>query len=109
LASQAKSVKTPQTVQGSPMKSGRRMIAAATMIAAGAAWPALACALADLGASRYERALAAAWCGAAPHSAYEVLGHCPACWAGAALLAGLAAMMMAPPAAGRSRAAYWAV
>jgi hypothetical protein len=83
--------------------------AAATMLAAAAAWPSMACALAGLGASPYDRALANAWCGAAPHGAYEVLGHCPACWAGATLLAALAALVMRRRPVRDMAPAYWAV
>lgn len=69
--------------------------AAATALAlAAASWPSVACALADVAASPYERALAQAWCGAAPHTAFELAGHCPACWVGVALLAGAAAVLL---------------
>jgi hypothetical protein len=53
--------------------------------------------------------LANAWCGAAPHGAFEVLGHCPACWVGAASLAALAAVVMKHRPARDPAPAYWAV
>jgi hypothetical protein len=72
--------------------------AAATALAlAAASWPSVACALADVAASPYERAVAQAWCGAAPHAALELTGHCPACWVGVALLAGAAAVLLQAP------------
>ncbi len=64
--------------------------AAWTLVAAGAAWPSAYGALTFLAMSPLERTLSSSWCGAAPHRALEILGHCPACWAGAAafMLAG---------------------
>ena len=60
--------------------------AAWVLLAAGAAWPSAYGALTALTLSPLDRALRASWCGAAPHSGYEALGHCPTCWAGAAAL-----------------------
>lgn len=60
--------------------------AAWVLFAAGAAWPAAFGALTALTMSPLDRTLRASWCGAAPHTAYELLGHCPACWTGAAAL-----------------------
>jgi hypothetical protein len=60
--------------------------AASLLFAAAAAWPAVSCLVAELSATPLERALRAAWCGSAP-SQFEVLGHCPVCWIGAAMLA----------------------
>lgn len=74
-----------------------KQLTAAGLFAAAAAWPTLACALADLAASPYQRALASAWCGPAPHAPLEVLGHCPACWLGAATLAAAALMVLRLP------------
>lgn len=66
--------------------------AAAALVATGAAWPWIVGAVSNLFLSPYERALRSAWCGLAPHARVEVLGHCPACWAGSAafVLAALA-------------------
>jgi hypothetical protein len=88
-----------------------KQTAAAGLLAAAVAWPMLACALADLAASPYERALASAWCGAAPHAPLEVMGHCPACWLGAAMLATAALMALRLPRERRAviGARYWAV
>ena len=60
--------------------------AALVLSGAGAAWPSVYGALTAFTLSPLERALRASWCGAAPHQAFEVLGHCPACWSGAAAL-----------------------
>lgn len=64
-------------------QSQQKLYAASLLGAAGAAWPASLCALTDAMKTPLERALDAAWCGAAPN-AVEFLGHCPACWGGAA-------------------------
>ena len=65
---------------------GRALRAAWLLFGAGAAWPAALGAMAALTMSPLDRALRASWCGGAPHAAYEWLGHCPACWTGAAAL-----------------------
>jgi hypothetical protein len=65
--------------EGAMRHNGAR--GAAFGLAAIGAWPVIACAA--LHATHTELP-ADAWCGPAPHSA-EILGHCPACWAGAAL------------------------
>lgn len=71
--------------------------AASAMFVSAALWPNVLCALTELTASPLERALATAWCGAAPQ-AYAVLGHCPACWTGASafVLAGLMMLTQRP-------------
>jgi len=66
----------------------RRMFAAGSLFGAAAAWPAAMGALTYALATPYERALVDTWCGAAPHAANLMLGHCPSCWLGAAMLAG---------------------
>jgi hypothetical protein len=68
---------------------------ASVLAASAAAWPSVLCSLIDLVASPYERELNAAWCGGG-RAAFEVLGHCPACWAGSAmfLTAALAALCL---------------
>ena len=58
--------------------------AALALFAIGAAWPSAYGALTFLALSPLERSLSASWCGATPHAAFEFLGHCPACWVGAA-------------------------
>ncbi len=63
-----------------------RAIGVAALLAAAFAWPTLLCAITDALRSPYERALSSAWCGGAPQAAFEFLGHCPACWAGALAL-----------------------
>lgn len=74
-----------------------RIGAASVLVGAAAVWPSALCALTGFFASPYERALAAGGCGA-PSQQLLFLGHCPACWAGAAafMLAGAMAMRMAP-------------
>lgn len=64
----------------------------------GAAWPSIYGALTLSAMSPLERALSASWCGGAPHAANEVLGHCPQCWAGAAvlMLAGSIVLLASP-------------
>jgi hypothetical protein len=61
---------------------------------AAALWPSLYGGLQWLLLSPFERALRASWCGATPHDALAFLGHCLACWVGAALLASAGAMLM---------------
>jgi hypothetical protein len=61
----------------------KRKVAASFLAGAGALWPATFCAATDAMLSPYQRALEAAWCGAG-QARFEALGHCPACWAGAA-------------------------
>lgn len=69
-------------------------LTAGALAAAGAIWPWIVGAVSNLFLTPYERALRTAWCGIAPHARFEVLGHCPACWAGSAafVLAALALM-----------------
>lgn len=69
---------------------------AAVLASAGAAWPNVLCFLTESLASPYERAIATAWCGGGPQP-YELLGHCPACWAGGAVLLAAAAILMHGP------------
>jgi len=57
---------------------------ASALAAAGALWPTAYCSLTYWMASPIERAMqTGGYCGAAPQ-AFEILGHCPACWSGAA-------------------------
>jgi hypothetical protein len=64
---------------------------------AAAAWPGAVNAFGYLLATPYERALRAAWCGGASHDALAIVGHCALCWAGAALLAAAAIMVVTTP------------
>lgn len=68
---------------------------ALALFAGGAAWPSLYGALAALWRSQLERAMESAWCGAAPHSGAEILGHCSVCYVGTAAfaIAGILAMI----------------
>ena len=59
--------------------------------AAAAAWPSVLCAIADAMMTPLQRALQTSWCGSGPQAA-TFLGHCPACWGGAAAFL-LAAML----------------
>lgn len=72
-------------------------------LAAAAAWPAALCALTDAMATPLQRAMQASWCGAGPQAG-EFLGHCSACWSGAAMFV-LAAVMAATAPKPRLRAA----
>lgn len=69
-------------------------LAAGALVMAGAAWPWVVGAASALFLSPYERAVRAAWCGVAPHAQWEMLGHCPACWAGSAAFLGAAVVLM---------------
>jgi len=71
----------------------KRVTVASVLAAAGTVWPAALCTITDAMRSPYQRALDAAWCGAG-QARFEVLGHCPACWAGAAALLLAAAVML---------------
>lgn len=73
----------------------KRIGAASVLTGAGALWPTAFCAVTDALLTPYQRALSAAWCGAGEPT-LEFLGHCPACWAGAAAFLIAAAMMLAP-------------
>jgi hypothetical protein len=76
------------------MRQSRNQIYVASVLAGAAAlWPTLLCALTDALRTPYERALTDAWCGTGP-GAIEFLGHCPACWGGAATLT-VAALLVA--------------
>lgn len=84
--------------------SKARRAAAAALLAMAAAWPSFFSALSFLVATPYERALRSAWCGGPSHDLFVLLGHCPSCWIGAALLAGAAfALWNAPRAAAAKR------
>lgn len=52
-------------------------------VAAALAWPGVAGLITSLLLSPYDRALASAYCGAAPHVSAS---HCAACWIGAVAL-----------------------
>jgi hypothetical protein len=82
----------------------KRVGAASMLASAGALWPTAFCAVTDAMLTPYQRALSAAWCGAGD-PAVEFLGHCPACWAGAAAFLIAAAMMLAPSRQPRRQAA----
>jgi hypothetical protein len=76
------------------MRQSREQVYAALVLAGAAAlWPALLCSVTDALRTPYERALTSAWCGSTPASV-EFLGHCGACWGGAATLA-IAALLVA--------------
>ena len=78
------------------MSLDMKRIGAATLLAsAGALWPTAFCAATDAMLTPYQRALDAAWCGGS-QATFEVLGHCPACWAGAAAFLIAAALMLSP-------------
>lgn len=72
--------------------------AALAFLAAAAVWPTAMGWLANALMSPIDRAAREAWCGVPYHAASEFLGHCAACWTGAALLAaiGLGLIIAAP-------------
>lgn len=71
-----------------------RFDVASAFIVAAAAWPPALCAITEAMATPLQRAMRDAWCGAGPQT-LEFLGHCPACWSGAAAFL-VAAAMSAP-------------
>lgn len=78
-----------------------RTNAVLALLSAAAAWPAALCALSDALATPLQRALASSWCGAAPQL---MLGHCAACWSGAAMFVLAAALVARAPGPSAARA-----
>lgn len=81
-----------------------RTYVASAFVVGAAAWPTTLCAITDATASPLQRALQTSWCGSGPQ-ALEILGHCPACWAGAAAFLLAAALAAAAPRSRRLPAA----
>lgn len=79
-----------------PFVEKNQTLAATMLVGAAAAWPSVLCFLTDAMASPLDRALRTSFCGGAVQ-AFEVLGHCPACWAGSATFALLAAFVIKAP------------
>jgi hypothetical protein len=77
---------------------------ASAFVAAAAVWPTALCAIADVAMTPLQRALQTSWCGTGPQ-ALEFLGHCPACWSGAAAFLVAATVAIAAPIPRRLRAA----
>ena len=73
-----------------------RIQMAFALSAAAAVWPSALCAISDAMASPLQRAMAASWCGGAPQQ-LTLLGHCPACWSGAATFVLGAMLVLAWP------------
>lgn len=73
-----------------------RVNAAFAFASAAVLWPSLLCAMTDALATPLQRAMNTAWCGGAAQAA-TLLGHCPACWAGAAAFMAAAALSLAMP------------
>lgn len=80
-----------------------RINVAFAFVAAAAAWPTLLCTITNAMATPLQRALQTSWCGAG-QQALEVLGHCPACWSGAAAFVLAAALAIGAPSPRRLRA-----
>ena len=78
-----------------------RFATAGALFAVAAAWPWIVGAAANLLLSPYERALQFSICGFAPHESAALLGHCAACWIGAAALA-VAGLIVLGPIHGRA-------
>ena len=70
-----------------------RVNVASAFVGAAAVWPSALCALTEAMATPLQRAMREAVCGAGPQ-AFEFLGHCPACWSGAAAFLIAAALTM---------------
>ncbi len=85
------------------VESTRINVASAFVVAA-AAWPTALCAITEAMTTPLQRALQTSWCGGAPQS-LELLGHCPACWSGAAAFLLAAAFVLGAPSPRRLRAA----
>lgn len=79
-----------------PIVEKNRILAATMLVGAAAAWPSVLCFLTDAMASPLDRALRTSFCGGATE-VFAVFGHCPACWAGSATFALLAAFVMKAP------------
>lgn len=73
-----------------------RINVASAFVAAAAVWPPALCVVTEAMATPLQRAMRDAWCGAGPQ-ALEFLGHCPACWSGAAAFLLAAAMVASSP------------
>jgi len=85
------------------VESTRTNVASA-LIAAAAVWPTALCTITDAMASPLQRALQTSWCGAEPQASV-LLGHCPACWSGAAAFLLAAILVLAAPIPRRLHAA----
>lgn len=64
----------------------QRSLASLVCFAAAGAWPTLVAKLETALMSPLQRAVQESICGSPYHGAFEVLGHCAACWAGSAIL-----------------------
>ncbi|MBL8545977.1 MAG: hypothetical protein JNL81_05900 [Hyphomonadaceae bacterium] len=73
----------------------QRSIVSLICFASAGAWPSVYAALESALMSPLQAALRDSICGAPAHGAIALLGHCPACWVGSAMLilAGLAALV----------------
>ncbi|MEZ5994607.1 MAG: hypothetical protein R3C25_02540 [Hyphomonadaceae bacterium] len=74
----------------------KRILTGATLGALSALWPTLLCAITHATMSPLERALSGAICGEGPQT-LEFLGHCLACWSGAAAFAAAALLVALAP------------
>lgn len=81
-----------------------RTKAASAFVAAATAWPTALCAITDAMMTPLQRALQTSWCGGTPQAS-EFLGHCPACWSGAAAFLLAALLVASAPIPARLRAA----
>lgn len=77
-------------------QSPPRQSAVLALLAGAAAWPSALCTLTEALKTPLQRAVEASWCGAGPQ-AVEFLGHCAACWGGAAAFIVAAAFLAAAP------------
>ena len=71
-----------------------RLAAASGLVAAAAAWPSMVQSLMQLTMTPLERAMQTSWCGPSPQETASFLGHCAVCFAGVAVLAASALIVL---------------
>jgi len=64
----------------------QRSLASLVCFAAASAWPTFVAGVETALMSPLQRAIQESTCGSRYHGAFEILGHCAACWVGSAIL-----------------------